>query len=82
MKSDFRSESFKRKFSVILFVNKLMIGCSIKNREKIPERQLNIGIKKPGLKFNLGLALMSLRTTGPDLEHEHTNLQSHIYPVK
>ena len=42
-----------------------------KKRKKIPERQLNIGIKKPGLKFNLGLALMSLRTTGPDLELEH-----------
>ena len=42
-----------------------------KKRKKIPERQLKIGIKKPGLKFNLGLALMSLRTTGPDLQLEH-----------
>ena len=42
--------------------------CSKKKngREKIiPRRLLHKGIKKPGLKFNLGLALTSLRTAGP-----------------
>ena len=37
-----------------------------KRREKIvPERLLNKGIKKPGLKFNPELVLISLWTTGP-----------------
>ena len=50
VKLDFRSESFKRKFSTIFFGHK---------------RLLNEGIKKTGLKFNLGLPLIGLRTTGP-----------------
>ena len=45
MKSDFRSENFKRKFSRILF-----------NRE----RPLNKGIKKPELKVYPGLGLIGL----------------------
>ena len=36
MKSDFRSESFKRKFSTIFFVYNLIIGCSIRNRKNCP----------------------------------------------
>ena len=33
MKYDFRSEGFKRRFSIILFVDNLIIKCSILNRE-------------------------------------------------
>ena len=63
MKSNLRSESFKRNFSIIVFVYKLMIGCSKKNRENYLKRTLNVGIKNPRLKFNPGLALISFRTT-------------------
>ena len=38
MKSDFRSESFQRKFNIILFVNNLTVGCSIENRENYPKK--------------------------------------------
>ena len=42
-----------------------MNGCSKKKRENYPKKALNKGINIPGLKFNLGLALIDLRTTGP-----------------
>ena len=32
MKFDYRSESFKRKFSKIIFFYKMMIGCSEKKK--------------------------------------------------
>ena len=35
MKSDFRSESFERKFKAILFVYNLMTECSKKNRKML-----------------------------------------------
>ena len=31
----------------------------------VPKRHLNKEIKKPGVKFDPGLALIDLRTTGP-----------------
>ena len=37
MKSDFRSESFKRKFKLAPFVYNLMIECSKKNWENDPK---------------------------------------------
>ena len=45
MKSDFRSESLKREFTITHFVYNLMIGCYEKNRENYPNNSL--GIKKP-----------------------------------
>ena len=41
-----------------------MIGCSKSDIENYPKRLLNEGIKNLGLKCNLRLALMGLRTTG------------------
>lgn len=46
MKSDLISESFNRKFGVILFVYDLMFGWSIMNVENYPKKaieQRNIG---------------------------------------
>lgn len=40
-----------------------MIGCPKENR-KSSNMALNFGIKTTGLKFNLGLAPIGLRTTG------------------
>ena len=65
MKLDFSSESFKTKFIASLFRYNMMNGCSKKKRENYPKKALNKRIKKTGLKFNLGLALIDLRTTGP-----------------
>ena len=42
-----------------------MIGCSKKNRENYRENAFEQKKKKPRLKFNPGLALIGLRTTGP-----------------
>ena len=42
-----------------------MIGCSKKNRENYPENAFEQKKNKPRLKFNLGSALIRLRTTGP-----------------
>ena len=58
MKSDFRSESFKRKFRI----TNLMIGCFKTNRKIVSKELLNKRIKEPGLTFDHGLALIGLRT--------------------
>ena len=42
-----------------------MIGYSKKNREIVRENAFNEKKKRPGLKFNPGLALIGLRKTGP-----------------
>ena len=42
-----------------------MIGYSKKNRENYPRKYFRKKVKKPGLKFNPGLALTGVRTTGP-----------------
>ena len=60
MKFDFRSESFKRKFSSNLFACNLIIGCSKKNSQNFPKRLLDKKIKKAELKFNPGLGLIGL----------------------
>ena len=65
VESDFRFDSFKRKFSQIIFVHNMILWCSKNNTGHYPKRLLNKGIKKPKLKFNLGLVLMGLQTTGP-----------------
>ena len=57
-------DSLKRKFSLILFGHNLMIGYSKKNRENYPI-VCDKKEKKPELKFNPGLAITGVRTTGP-----------------
>ena len=42
-----------------------MIGCSKKKRGNTLENTFEQKKKKPGLKFNPGLALIGLRTIGP-----------------
>ena len=63
-KFELRYESLKSKFSLILFAYNLMIGYPKKTRETIPESAFDKKKKKPGLKFNPGLALTGVRTTG------------------
>ena len=53
MEFDFRSTSFKRKFSSNLFACNMPLGCSKNNRENVPYEALEKE-KKPGLKFNHG----------------------------
>ena len=65
MKSDFRSDSFKKN-SDEFFLSRIRLFDALKGtQEIIPKMLLNIGMKKLRLKFNLGLALISLRTNGP-----------------
>ena len=42
-----------------------MIGCSKKNREKLPDKYVLKKKTKPGLKYNPGLPLISLCTNAP-----------------
>lgn len=51
-----------------------MIGYSKKNRENIPKDAFEQRYKEPGLKFNLGLALKGLQTTGPCTNKKMVNL--------
>ena len=46
MKSDFRSESLKRNFSIIVFVKNLIIGCSYEKREKKTKKMLERNLEK------------------------------------
>ena len=48
-----------------------MTGYSKKNREIIGESVFDKNIKKPGLRFNPGLALTGVRTTGPRNENKN-----------
>ena len=65
MKSDFRSDSFKKN-SDGFFLSRIRLFDALKGtQEIIPKMLLNIGMKKLRLKFNLGLALISLQTNGP-----------------
>ena len=64
-KFEFRYESLQGKFSFILFAYDLTIGCSKKIEKIIRESAFEVKKKKPRLKFNPGLALIDLRTTGP-----------------
>ena len=63
-KFEFRYESLKSKFSLIIFVNNLLIGYSKKNRENCPRNASDEKKERRELKFNPGLALIGLRTTG------------------
>ena len=65
MKFYFRSESFKKKFSLILFVDNLIIGCSEKN-------------VKNYLKKALGLVLLGLQTTASDYKWVPENCQGSL----
>ena len=64
MKSGLRSESYKRKFGLIIFVQNLIIGCSKKKGELFPKKAYEKEIQKPGFEFNTGVALIDLQTTG------------------
>ena len=59
-KFEFRYESLKSKFSLIIFVNNLMIGYSKKNRENCPRNAFDEKKERRELKFNPGLALIGL----------------------
>ena len=63
MKFDFRSESFKRKFSKIIFFYKMMIGC-FEKKKNYPKKAFELRNKEEW-KFNLGVVLISLRITRP-----------------
>ena len=54
----------KFKFSLILFAYNLMIGYSKRMEKIIRESAFDNKKKKAGLKFNLGLVLTGVRTTG------------------
>ena len=68
----------KNKFSLIPFVNNLMIGYSKKNRENAFDEKK----KRPGLKFNPGLALIGLRTTGPWSININYKFESSVLELK
>ena len=51
-KFEFRFESFKSKFTLILSVSKLMIGCSKNNRENYPRKCFWTKEKETRVKFN------------------------------
>ena len=65
MKFELRYESLKIKFSLIFFAFNLMIGYFKKNRENYPRYSFDKKKKKTGFKFNPGLTLTGVRTTGP-----------------
>ena len=65
MKSVFRSGNFKRRFTLIIFVYNLMMGCTKSIEKIVLKRHLSEEIKKPGFKFNPEFVLMAFRTTGP-----------------
>ena len=55
VKFDFRYKSLRSKFTFILFAYNLMIGLTLKRRDKIVrENNSEQKKKKPGLKFNPG----------------------------
>ena len=55
------------KKSVLSFLSRIWLLDALKRIAKIiPKRLLYKLIQKPGLKFNLGLVLIGLQTTGPD----------------
>ena len=51
MKSEFRSESFKRKFSRIVFVLNMIIGCSKKNTVNYPKKAFPLTNKETQIKI-------------------------------
>ena len=51
---------------VKFFLSRIWLRNSLKkNSGNYPKKALNKGIKKPRLKFNLGLVLIGLGTSGP-----------------
>ena len=67
------SQGWWKKFD---FRSDLIARCPRKNWENFLKRLLNNEIKKPGLKLEPGLALIGLRTTGPQGDEE---IDSHDY---
>ena len=56
MKFEFRFESLKSKFSLILSVNKLMVAYPSKQQRKLSEKMLLNNRKRNRVKFNPGLS--------------------------
>ena len=56
----FRFESFKRKSSLILFVQNLIIACSNKKRENCLKTHFIKEIKKLRFRFDPGFAVINL----------------------
>ena len=56
-----------------------MIGCSKKNRENYPGKCFEQKKNKPRLKFNPGLALIGLRTTGPWAQSSSSLVMAILY---
>ena len=72
-------KAFKEKFSIILFVNNLMIGWSKKIEKMIPKGLSNKGVKKPRLKLNPELVLICLQSTVPrSRKGEPASCQGHL----
>ena len=67
VKFDFWPESLKKKkFCLTLFLSTIWLLDALKRTRKLFwKRLLNRQTKKPGFKFNPGLVLISLQTTGP-----------------
>ena len=64
MKFDCSSEGFKRKLSSNIFACNLIIEWPRKEWGNFNLKDLNKEMRRPGLKFNTGLALIGLQTTG------------------
>ena len=54
VKSDFRFESFKRKFSSIRFDHNLMIGCPTKNKGNYSKKAIEQRFRNPDKNSTLG----------------------------
>ena len=74
-------ESVKGEFSLLLLVNNLMTGRSKKEWRKLSDKMRLNKKKKHGLKFNPGLALISLRTTGHRRVLPPGGGDSHIWAI-
>ena len=66
----------------IPLVCNLMIGCPKKSMVNYFKRLLNKGLNIPWLKFNPGLALISLQTTGPRTEQVSIQLSCNFNKKK
>ena len=79
MKFYFRSESFKKKKSTIIFLSTLLWLDALKRIKKIiPNSHLNKELKKHWLKCNLRLALISYGTTGPWSAQNYLFMYAHF----
>ena len=72
-------KALREKFSIILFVDNLMIGWSKKIEKMIPKGLSNKGVKKPRLKLNPEWVLICLQSTVPrSVKGEPASCQGHL----